>query len=465
MDEESEPLPGRGLLLSLQRAGGVPLHEQLERSLRTEIRSGRLPAGMRLPASRTLARQLGISRGVVLEAYSQLTAEGYLIASQGAPTRVASAPTAERAPLPAAALHRPYRINLDPTVPDLAGFPWRSWARSLRVALSGAPFDALGRGDPRGLPGLRDELMSYLSRARAAAPEPEHTLVCSGFSEGFAVLCRTLRDRGVERIAIEDPGWLSHRLIAERAGLEAVPVAVDDQGLVVPELWDSGCEVALTTPAHQFPTGAVLSSRRRAALLEWAEERDGLIVEDDYDSELRLDRDAVGALQGLIPERVAAIGSLSKRLAPGVALGWILSPSWLTGALTYEKGAGGASLPAIEQAALADFLARGALERHLRRARLTLRERRDALLRALARELPQARVMGIPAGVFTLAVLPQDVDEDRVVSRATGQGLLVEGLRTHRSIARGRPGLVLGYGNSSPDALRHGVEVIAASLV
>ncbi|MDQ6744833.1 MAG: PLP-dependent aminotransferase family protein [Actinomycetota bacterium] len=465
MRQETEPLAGHRLLLALQRTGGASLHEQLERSLRTEIRSGRLPAGTRLPASRTLAQQLAISRGVVLEAYSQLAAEGYLIASQGAPTRVASAPSAERAPVPAATLHRPYRISLDPGTPDLAGFPWRNWTRSLRVALAGAPFDALGRGDPRGLPALRDELMSYLSRARAAAPEPEHTLVCSGFSEGFAVLCRTLRDRGVERIAIEDPGWLSHRLIAQRAGLETVPVAVDDQGLVVPELWDSGCEVALTTPAHQFPTGVVLSSQRRAALLEWAEERDGLIVEDDYDSELRLDRDAVGALQGVIPERVAAIGSLSKRLAPGLALGWILSPSWLTGALTYEKGAAGASPPAIEQAALADFLARGALERHLRRARLALRERREALLRLLRGRLPQARVVGIPAGVFTLAILPEEVDEDRVVSRAAGQGVLVEGLRTHRSIARGRPGLVLGYGNSSPDALGHGVEVIADSLV
>lgn len=463
---EIEPVTGGGaaLLLDLEPGAGA-LHEQIELSLREHVRSGRVAPGTRLPSSRALAAELGVSRGVVLEAYGQLVAEGYLISSQGAPTRVASGPNAEPAPLAAGSLQPRYAYRFDPALPDLASFPRDVWLRSLRSALREAPFEALGHGDPRGTAELRNTLMAYLGRARGAAPEPEHTLICAGFTQAFALLSGSLRERGIERIALEEPGWAAHRLIAERAGLHPVPIGVDEHGLDVAELAASGCETVVVTPAHQFPTGVVMSSERRAELLGWAEEVDGLIVEDDYDSELRLDRDAVGALQGLIPERVAAIGSLSKRLAPGVALGWILSPSWLTGALTYEKGAGGASLPAIEQAALADFLARGALERHLRRARLTLRERRDALLRALARELPQARVMGIPAGVFTLAVLPQDVDEDRVVSRATGQGLLVEGLRTHRSIARGRPGLVLGYGNSSPDALRHGVEVIAASLV
>ena len=160
--------------------------------------------------------------------------------------------------------------------------------------------------------------MGYLGRARGAAPEPEHTLVCAGFTQGFAVLCRSLRDRGVERIALEEPGWPQHRLIAERAGLEPVPVAVDELGIDVAALARLGCEVVVVTPAHQFPTGVVLASERRGELLEWAEDDDALIVEDDYDSELRYDRVAVGALQGLAPERVCHIGSVSKRLAPGV---------------------------------------------------------------------------------------------------------------------------------------------------
>ncbi len=415
---------------------------------------------MRLPSSRTLATALGVSRGVVLEAYSQLVAEGYLVASQGAPTRVADAPSAERAPLPAASLQRGYRVSFDAGAPDLSSFPRADWLRSVRAALNQAPFAVLGRGDPRGLPRLRDELMSYLSRVRAAAPEPEHTIVCAGFTQGFALLCRTLRDRGLEQIAVEEPGWLGHRLIAERAGLDPVAIPVDEHGISVPALSRSGCEAVVITPAHQFPTGVVLDSERRAGLLEWAEERDALIVEDDYDSELRLDREAVGALQGLTPERVCHIGSFSQRLAPGLALGWILSPSWLTGALTYEKATADGATPVVEQLALADFLARGGLERHLRRMRLVYRERRQALVALLAELIPSARVSGVTAGVFALVQMPDGIVEERLVAAAAAKGVLVEGLGTH-CVEPGRdPGLVLGYGNVSRASLRYGVEVL-----
>jgi GntR family transcriptional regulator / MocR family aminotransferase len=204
------------------------------------------------------------------------------------------------------------------------------------------------------------------------------------------MVCRTLHGRGVERIAVEDPGFSGHRLTAEHCGLAVEPVAVDERGIDVSELRRSGCEVVVVTPAHQFPTGVVLSSERRAALLEWAEDEDGLIVEDDYDSELRYGRDPVGALQGLSPERVCHLGSLSKRLLPGLRLGWILSPSWLTGALTYEQGIAHRSPAALDQLALADFVARGELDRHLRRVRLVYRERREALLGALADTIPGA---------------------------------------------------------------------------
>jgi GntR family transcriptional regulator/MocR family aminotransferase len=311
--------------------------------------------------------------------------------------------------------------------------------------------------DPRGAPELRNELMGYLSRARAAAPEPEHTVICAGFTQGFAVLCRSLRDRGVERIALEDPGWSRHRLIAERAGVAPVPVAVDELGIDVGALAATGCEVVVVTPAHQFPTGAVLASERRGELLEWAEETDGLIVEDDYDSELRYDRVAVGALQGLAPERVCHIGSASKRLAPGVGLGWMLSPSWLTGALTLEKGLADGGSPVLDQLALADFIARGELERHLRRMRLRYRERRDALVETLSQSLPEAQVRGVAAGLFVLALLPDGVDEEALVSAAAARGVGVEGLSWHRAPGRGAPGLVLGFANVSHAAIERGV--------
>jgi GntR family transcriptional regulator/MocR family aminotransferase len=449
----------------LDREGSATLHEQLELWLRDQVRTGRLATGTRLPSSRALAAALGISRGVVLEAYSQLVAEGYLTASQGAPTRVAATSGSERAPVAAGALATRHAYDLRSGVPDLAAFPRERWLRSVRAALREAPLDALGDGDPRGEPRLRDELMRYLGRARGAAPEPEHTVVCAGFTQGFAILCRSLRDRGVERIAVEDPGWARHRAIAERAGLEPVPVPVDGDGIDVAALAASGCECAVVTPAHQFPSGVVLSAERRAALLDWADEADGLIVEDDYDSELRYDRVAVGALQGLAPERVCHIGSVSVRLAPGLRLGWVLSPSWLTGELTYETALAEGPASAVAQVALADFLARGELDRHLRRMRPVYRRRRSVLLDAVARWWPRASVLGVPAGVFALVLLGEGVEEETVASAAARAGVGVEGLSAHRhrQLDSARGGLVLGFGGMSEPALERAMELLASA--
>ncbi len=435
----------------------MPLHEQLETALRDHVRSGRLAPGAKLPSSRGLAAQLGLSRGVVLEAYAQLSAEGYLISSQGAQTRVAPVSAIERPPVPATTLQPPRALRFDPATPDLASFPQTQWARSLRGALRQVTFSDLGYGDPRGTVELRNELMAYVGRARGALPEPEHTLVCAGFVQAFASLCRTLRDRGVERIGIEEPGWARHRLTAESSGLEAVGLPVDEHGLDIAALSATECEVVVLTPAHHFPSGVVLSSERRAALLEWAEEEDGLVVEDDYDSELRYDRVAVGALQGLAPERVCHIGSVSKRLAPALRLGWILAPSWLSGALTYEQGISGGAPPVLAQLALADFMARGELDRHLRRMRLRYRERRRALLEALAAEVPEARVSGIAAGLYALVVLPEGADAASVVRAAAERGVEFEGV--------GDGGVVIGYAGQPEAAIARGVRVLAEALV
>jgi GntR family transcriptional regulator / MocR family aminotransferase len=391
----------------------------------------------------------------VLEAYSQLVAEGYLTATQGAPTRVAPGFTGERPPIPAAALGSRHRYDFDPGLPDLAAFPRERWIRSLRAALRAATFEQLAAGDPRGIPQLRNELLSYVSRARGAAPEPEHTLICSGFAQGFATLCRTLRARGLEHVAIERPGYPRHRLIAEQSGLDAIPIAVDEHGLDVAALAASGCEVVVVAPAHQYPTGVVLSSERRAELLEWADENDALIVEDDYDSELRYDRPPVGALQGLAPERVCHIGSLSKRLAPGLGLGWVLSPSWLTGALTYEKATAEGATPVIEQLALTDFIARGELDRHLRRMRLRYRRRRQALTAALTTAFPDARVTGIEAGLFATTLLQ---DPEALLATAAERGVGVEAIAHDGD---GPAGLILGYGNLSEPAIAEGVRRLA----
>jgi GntR family transcriptional regulator / MocR family aminotransferase len=461
---ETVPVAGPGLLVELEPGAG-PLHEQLERGLREHVRTGRLAAGCKLPSSRALAAELRVSRGVVLEAYSQLAAEGYLIASQGAPTRVAVTSGAERPPLATGTLHPRYAYRFDPFLPDLASFPRELWLRSQRAALREASFEAHGHGDPRGMPQLRNELLGYLARVRGAAPEPEHTLICAGFTQAFALLCASLRGRGIERLALEDPGWPQYRLIAEQAGLATVGIQVDEHGLDVTELERSGCETIVVTPAHQFPTGVVMSSERRAALLSWADEVDGLIVEDDYDSELRYDRGPVGALQGLAPERVCHIGSAAKRLAPALRLGWMLSPSWLTGELTYEKGLADGGTSAGEQLALADFIARGELDRHLRRMRLRYRRRREVALRALAAAVPEASPGGAAAGLFAAVTLPPGVPETALIRAAAIAGVAIDGLAPTRSSDLGRPaGIILGYANLAEPAIERGVRLLAGAL-
>lgn len=458
------PVAGPELLVELDRSSELPLHEQLERALRQDIRSGRLPAGTRLPSTRGLAAELGISRGVVTEAYGQLGAEGYLETRQGAAVRVARAVRATVPRAPARSLLPSFPYHFHPGLPDLAGFPRDRWLRSLRAALAQSPLDAVGYGDPRGVPRLRETLADYLARARGTAADPEHMLVCTGFMQGFSLLCRWLHGQGVEAIAMEDPGWHVHRLIAEQAGVRTIPVPVDEQGLSVRALAGSDARAVLVTPAHQFPTGAVLSRERRAALVEWAEDGERLIVEDDYDAEFRYDRVAVGALQGLASERVVYIGSASKRLAPAMRLGWMLLPSWLAWQLISAKAIEDGGSEVIGQLALCDFVERGELDRHVRRMRLRYQARREALLAALERWLPNARPVGTAAGLFELVELPAGSDEPALLAAAARRGVGMEGLSWHRFAHGGAPGLLLGYGNLSEPAIAHGVHLIAQAL-
>jgi GntR family transcriptional regulator/MocR family aminotransferase len=453
------------LLVALDRSSGIPLHEQLEQQLRAGIRSGRLPAGMRLPSTRSLASELDVSRTVAVDAYTQLVAEGYLSSRRGAPTRVTAAARAAPTATPARSLVPTFAYHFHPGLPDLAAFPRDRWLSSVRRALRESSLGALGYPDPRGVPELRDALAAYVGRVRGAAADPERTLVCSGFVHAFAIVCRVLRRRGARRVAMEDPGWLLHRLIIERAGLEPVPIPVDAEGLQVDVLAHAAADAVVVTPAHQFPTGAVLGSERRGALLEWAERSETLIVEDDYDAEYRYDINAVGALQGLAPEHVVYTGSASKRLAPGLRLGWLLAPSSLDQDLTAEKALDDAGSDVVGQLALADFITRGDLDRHLRRMRQRYRARRDTLREALARRLPDARVEGIAAGLYALVLLPAGVDESALLASAAERDVGMEGLSWHRSDPRGGPpGLLLGYANLSQPSIDNGIHRIAEAV-
>jgi GntR family transcriptional regulator/MocR family aminotransferase len=454
------------LLLTLDRSSAgrarTPLHAQLEQQLRDGIRDGRLAPGTRLPATRELARDLRLSRGVVVEAYAQLTAEGYLTTRRGAGTLVAHTPRRPPPPRPSAVGELAGAQDFHPGMPDVAAFPRAAWARALRTAAREAPDAAYGYPDPAGAPSLRAALAHDLGRSRGVAARPEAVLVTSGLTQGLALVVRALARRGARRLAVEDPGFMVHRAVALHHGLELVPVPVDADGLSVAALDDADADAVLVTPAHQSPTGVVLAPGRRAALAEWAERRDAFVIEDDYDAEYRYDRDPVGALQGLAPERVVYAGCASKVLAPGLRLGWLVLPSALTGPVAGEKALEDLGTPVLDQLALAELLERGELDRHLRRMRPRYRARRDALVAALARELPAWRVSGVAAGLHLLALLPGTADEAAFLAAAGERGLRLHGLSWFQ-VAPGPPGVVLGYGALTPEAIAHGVARMAAA--
>lgn len=452
-----------GLLVELRREAGLPLRAQLERGLRAAVRSGRLHPGTRLPSSRALAAQLGVSRGVVVEAYAQLVAEGYLTARQGDGTRVAAAEAARAAPERAGASPRPPRYDFSLGLPDLSAFPRAAWLAAMRRALRQVPDARLGHPDPQGLAALRTELAAYLGRVRGVVTGPERVVVCTGFWQGLRVALAALAARGARRLAMEDPSFFIHRWIVGHAGLEAVPVPVDAKGLVVDRLAETDADAVLVTPAHQFPTGVVMAPRRRAALLEWAEGRDAVVIEDDYDAEYRYDRAAVRALQGLDPARVVYAGSTSKTLAPALRMGWLVVPERLLDAVAEEKFLADQGSARIEQHALADFIARGELDRHLRRMRLRYRARRDLLIDALANAIPDARVQGIAAGLHVTVRLRGAFDEGTLREAARARRVELSTLSDYTPGAFSRdPVLLVGYAQVTEAAMAAGVRKLAA---
>jgi GntR family transcriptional regulator/MocR family aminotransferase len=448
---------GRDLLVALDREDRRPLRVQLEEQLRDGVRSGRLHAGTALPSTRALAQELGVARGVVVEAYGQLVAEGFLVARRGSATRVAKvAPAAAPAPATAARL-APVRFDLRPESADRGAFPRRAWLAATRRALADAPDADLGYGAWAGAPALRAVLAAYLGRARGVVAEPDHIVVTAGITQAIALLAGLLRARGARRVLVEEPGFWPHRTILRRAGLELVPVDVDEGGMRTEVL--PVAAAALVTPAHQMPTGAVLAPERRAALLDWATAHDALVIEDDYDGEYRYDREPVGALQGLGGGRVVYLGSTSKTLAPALRLGWMVLPGSLAGAIADERGWSDGGSPALDQLALASFIERGELDRHLRRMRLRYRRRRDRLVAALGDHLPHARVGGVAAGLHITVALAADADVDAVLA-----GALQRGVAVFATEQAGRSLLLLGYANIDEAAIDPAVRALAAAV-
>jgi GntR family transcriptional regulator / MocR family aminotransferase len=443
---------------------GPRVRAALEAALRDAVSSGRLPPGTRLPSSRALAADLGIARNTVAEAYGQLAAEGWLNSLQGSGTRVA-----DRVSTPAhrVAAAEPsastFRYDLRPGSPDVSAFPRAAWLRAARRALGQAPFAALDYDDPRGRPELRAALAEYLARARGVHVSPERILICTGFAQASWLLCQALRTGGARTLALEQYGLPTVRATAVACGLAVRTLPVDGDGARLEFAGDA--DAVLLTPAHQFPLGVPLAARRRAEAVDWALAAERLIIEDDYDGEFRYDRHPLGSLQAHAPDHVVYAGTASKTLAPGVRLAWLVVPPRLVEPLVAAKTLADRQTGVIDQLTLAELVASGAYDRHVRRSRLAYRRRRDRLIAALGREAPEARVSGIAAGLHALVTLPPGRAEDEVIADAATRGLALLGLAGFGDGAGSHaPALVVGYAKPPEHAFTGAVARLAAVL-
>ncbi len=451
--------------LGIEFRPGIPMRRQLEQALRAAIRSGRLAPGSMLPSSRDLAIDLGVSRGVVVDSYSQLATEGYVSAQRGSGTRVAELPSAVVAARRQLRPRPRYRYELRPGLADYQAFPRDRWRAALVGALRDLPPARLTYADYRGVPELRNALAEYLARSRSVVADPELVLICCGASHGLSALWQVLRRRGARRVAVEDPGWLWQHLTVEHADLEAVPIRVDSDGLLVSELAAADVDAVVLTPAHHYPTGVMMTAERRGALIAWARERQALIVEDDYDVEYRFDRDPLAALQGMAPDLVAFVGTTSKTLAPALRLAWLVPPAWLIDEVAREFGVTGVTPPTLDQLALASFIAEAGLERHLRAMRRRYRVKRDVLIGALDKHLPQVKVDGTAAGLHVLAWLPEGTDERATANRARRAGVGLHELHRHcLAEAPSPPALLLGFALPSESDMTTAAGLLAEAL-
>ncbi|GED10102.1 MocR-like pyridoxine biosynthesis transcription factor PdxR [Cellulosimicrobium cellulans] len=458
------------LLLALGPRPGRDVGRWLHVGLRAAVVDGRLEAGAVLPSSRDAAAALGVSRGTVTTAVDVLVGEGLLVSrprsgvvvaalpappSGGAgtaaprPTGTApgTGPDAEPGTWPGPAPGaRPVSVG----TPDPALFPRAAWARAVRDGVRGLADADLGYPDPQGLPALREALAVHLRRARGAHVTADGVVVVSGVAQALSLLARLLAagrvagpaPAGRAAVAVEDPSSRGALELLRDAGLRTVGVPVDADGLRA-DLLPDDARAVLVTPAHQFPLGVVLGPARRRALLAWAAAGDRLVLEDDYDAELRYDRQPVASVQALDPERVVLLGSVSKLLSPALRLGWVVAPPRVVGPLVEAKRHADLGTSVPEQAALAALLGSGAYQRHLRRARLVYQRRRRLLLDALARALPGVEVGGVAAGLHLVVPLPGPAAERAAVDGLHAVGVPAEPL-SGTGVDRHEAGVVVG---------------------
>jgi GntR family transcriptional regulator/MocR family aminotransferase len=443
-----------------------PLHVRLTAAIRSAIRAGRLPLGAALPPSRSLAADLRVSRWTVTQAYGQLVTEGYLAGQSGSATRVSWSPEPDDSPVarPARA-HHPVRYDLSQCSPDYRAFPRAKWIEALRTAAETMPFDQLGYSAEGGEPRLRSVLADHLNRRRKAAVTADSMSIFPGAVAAMAQLSRALVEDGHTHIGVEDPGSRVLWDVARGAGLDLVPLPIDDDGLVVAELaGHPGLRAVVVGPAHHVATGCVLSPQRRSALLGWARRTGGLIIEDDFDSEFSYDGPALPCMQGREPDRIALLGSMSRTLTPSIGVGWAVTPRRLVPSV---RAASPVPLgpPALTQLALAHFVESGSYDRHLRASRQRFRARRDDLVNALERELPGCPISGAGAGLHLVIELPPGADRAAILAEAQRHDMALcdiddTWLEPHPRDRR----LQIGYGNLADSLVSEAVSVLAGII-
>lgn len=477
-----------GPVVHIELDGQGPRYGQLIRAFKDAILTGRLPAGARLPASRSLASELGLSRNTVLAAYEQLQAEGFLVGRVGsgsyvapialgksASRRIAAQPVAPLSAFARRALaasegafqgaRAPMRLryNLQYGLPLANPALASAWRREVSRAAEEADPDY---PDPQGLPALREQICDYLARRRGVQAEPDDVLVVSGTQQAFALAARVLLTSG-DGVALEDPHYRGARQVFLAQGARVHGCRVDAEGLV-PQALPARARLAVVTPSHQFPTGALLPLARRMALLEWAATRRAWLVEDDYDGEFRYAGRPLAALKSLDrDDRVIYIGSFSKALFPALRLGYMVIPNALRRPLVAAKWLEDRGCSALEQAALARFIAGGGFERHLRRAATALRLRRTAMLNGLARHAAgTTEVADSSAGMHVTAWLHgvSHADSERLVAHARSRGLGLYTLAPYCLRPPPRPGLLLGYAGLSPGDVEAAMRLLGRCL-
>jgi GntR family transcriptional regulator/MocR family aminotransferase len=477
---------------------GEPLGQQVYQAFRRAILAGEMAPAARLPSTRTLALELGVSRNVVLLAYEQLLAEGYAEGRHGSGTYVAAAlpesahasrpPRGRRAP----GASRPDRLSrygrrlaeipaASPTwspeprlpydfrygVPSTEDFPHAIWRGIVSRRMRAGSRDAMAYGPPEGHAGLRRALAGYLQRARGVVGDAEQIIIVNGSQQALDLTARVLLDPG-DRVVIEDPQYQGARRVFAAAGTLVVPVGVEADGLDVARIprWGVTARLAYVTPSHQFPTGVVMSLARRLALLEWAQRVGAYIVEDDYDSEYRYEGRPLEAVQGLDPAgRVIYMGTFSKVLFPALRLGYLVLPPPLVAPFTAAKWLTDRHTATFEQEVLAELVAAGHFERHLRRARTRNASRREALLAALQAELGErVEIMGANAGVHLLVWL-RDVPPrglGRLIRAAAEVGVGLYPVAPYYMEPPRRAGVILGYASLTEKEIRTGIARLAS---